>query len=230
MIPVQIEKHLLPEEIKASGIDTIAVDLLSLLQNPGLETLLAHGGLRGWLRFDGDIIAMLGTQELWQGKQVNVDQAGIVFRDQRGNRLTVTPAQWVEWQIHLGLQQVFLFSVPLDLLSRNKQKIAASQQASWLKQQQAVAGQYQLIDPNQLPLHQSVVIDSQAGTVYTEGGCYDINKAEHHDQLKPLVEGCQCVACVHYSRAYLHQMFLHHEAFGVRLLLQHNLVMIAQIG
>ena len=65
--------------------------------------------------------------------------------------------------------------------------------------------------------------------IYTADGRYNVNTARHRRSFIPLVEGCDCDTCTHYTRAYLHHLFkakemlastlatIHNERFTVRL-------------
>ena len=52
---------------------------------------------------------------------------------------------------------------------------------------------------------------------------YDVRRSSNREQDGPLVEGCPCLACARYSRAYVHYLSRAEELSGVRLLTIHNL-------
>jgi queuine tRNA-ribosyltransferase len=51
----------------------------------------------------------------------------------------------------------------------------------------------------------------------------DLIKAEHADSREPIQADCDCYACTHHTRAYLHYLARSKELTGVRLLTLHNL-------
>lgn len=61
------------------------------------------------------------------------------------------------------------------------------------------------------------------GTLLTPQGRFDIMKTENKMKFEPLMEGCVCYACVHYTKAYLHHLFKAKEILGHRLASIHNL-------
>jgi queuine tRNA-ribosyltransferase len=58
---------------------------------------------------------------------------------------------------------------------------------------------------------------------FTSHGQIKIRNAKHQDDVRPLDENCQCIACTNYSRAYLRHMFQAKEMLGPMLLSLHNL-------
>ena len=70
------------------------------------------------------------------------------------------------------------------------------------------------------------VIPTRSGRnarAYTDTGEHNIRNARFADDANPLMEGCPCPACTHYSRAYLHHLFKADEMLGPMLLTWHNL-------
>lgn len=61
------------------------------------------------------------------------------------------------------------------------------------------------------------------GAVFTSRGRLNLRNAVHARDFGPLDPACDCYACRHYSRAYLHHMFKTREILGVRLATIHNL-------
>ena len=50
----------------------------------------------------------------------------------------------------------------------------------------------------------------------------DLRNAVHKRDPAPLESGCPCYTCRHFSRAYLHHLFLAEEMLGPTLLSLHN--------
>lgn len=61
------------------------------------------------------------------------------------------------------------------------------------------------------------------GAVFTSRGRLNLRNAVHARDFGPLDPDCDCYACRHYSRAYLHHMFKTREILGLRLATTHNL-------
>ncbi len=64
------------------------------------------------------------------------------------------------------------------------------------------------------------------GTAFTPEGTLQIAKATHRLDRAPLVEGCPCLGCTQYDRAYLRHLFAADEPLGPRLLALHNLAFV----
>ena len=71
--------------------------------------------------------------------------------------------------------------------------------------------------------------NARHGLLYTWEGLVRINNAQYREDSRPLSEQCDCPACTHYSRAYLHHLFRLEEAAAWRLLSLHNLRFFAQL-
>ena len=63
----------------------------------------------------------------------------------------------------------------------------------------------------------------RTGQAFTRRGPVNIKNARHAEDQRPLDEVCQCPACAHYSRAYLHHLFKADEVLGLMLLSWHNI-------
>ena len=57
---------------------------------------------------------------------------------------------------------------------------------------------------------------------FTSTGRLNLRNAAHRTDARPLEERCGCVACRHYSRAYLRHLVQTEEILGLRLLSLHN--------
>ncbi len=63
----------------------------------------------------------------------------------------------------------------------------------------------------------------RTGQAWTPRGQVNIKNARHADDPRPLDDRCDCPACRHYSRAYLHHVFRAGEMISGMLLTWHNL-------
>jgi len=60
------------------------------------------------------------------------------------------------------------------------------------------------------------------GSAYTYGGRVTITGAKYKDDFSPVVSGCECYTCQHYTRAYLNHLFRAKESLAGTLLSIHN--------
>lgn len=60
-------------------------------------------------------------------------------------------------------------------------------------------------------------------TCFTSGGLVKLRNASHARDPRPIEEGCECLACRRFSRAYLRHLFLAKEMLGPILASMHNL-------
>ncbi|MFT6212924.1 MAG: queuine tRNA-ribosyltransferase [Alphaproteobacteria bacterium] len=61
------------------------------------------------------------------------------------------------------------------------------------------------------------------GQVFTRNGALNIKSSPNIDDPRPIEEDCECMACKHYSRAYLNHVFKANEIIAAMLLSQHNI-------
>jgi len=224
-VPYLVEQYLSTQALQSAGVNTIAINLAELLLLPGVELIIKLGGLANWLNWPGAIIPLLGRDTNFIENRIQVNQQGVLIKNAQGNAVQITPIYWVLWQHQMGLRTVTPFVLPVQQLSRNKQKMVASQQAQWQHTQDEVCKLYQLSRHNLNDFH----IDDQAVQLALQGRALvgdqilDCHAEQYYRDLTPLDPTCLCAVCQEYSKAYLHQMIKHHEAYGVRLLMMHNL-------
>jgi queuine tRNA-ribosyltransferase len=70
---------------------------------------------------------------------------------------------------------------------------------------------------------------ARMGTLYDKHGTLDITKARFEKDLKPIMKGCSCYTCQHFSRAYIHHLFHVRELLGYRLATIHNIFFIQSL-
>jgi queuine tRNA-ribosyltransferase len=61
------------------------------------------------------------------------------------------------------------------------------------------------------------------GSLYTDTGRINITNQQYKTQESPLLENCDCYACINFSAAYIHHLFKAKELLGLRLASIHNL-------
>ncbi len=60
------------------------------------------------------------------------------------------------------------------------------------------------------------------GAVFTPDGRFNIRRAAHRTDPRPIAEDCTCYTCTHHTRAYLHHLFRAKEMLGFTLATIHN--------
>ncbi|WP_337176055.1 tRNA guanosine(34) transglycosylase Tgt [Paludisphaera sp.] len=66
-------------------------------------------------------------------------------------------------------------------------------------------------------------------TCFTDAGLIKLRNAAHARDPRPLEEGCDCLACVKFSRAYLRHLFIAKEMLGPILASIHNLAYLRRL-
>ena len=69
----------------------------------------------------------------------------------------------------------------------------------------------------------------RTGTALTDDAPINLRQAQYVDDLSPIESGCPCMACRHYSRAYLRHLFKAGEMLGPRLVSLHNLAFMGRL-
>ncbi|MEO0293344.1 MAG: tRNA guanosine(34) transglycosylase Tgt [candidate division WOR-3 bacterium] len=65
--------------------------------------------------------------------------------------------------------------------------------------------------------------NARTGTVYTWEGKINLKNSLFKDDSAPISEGCKCLTCLHYSKAYLRHLFNTEELLGKYLATLHNI-------
>jgi queuine tRNA-ribosyltransferase len=60
------------------------------------------------------------------------------------------------------------------------------------------------------------------GTAFTRKGSISIKAGAYKSDFQPIEAGCDCFACLHFSRAYLRHLLNVGEILGLRMLSVHN--------
>jgi queuine tRNA-ribosyltransferase len=66
-------------------------------------------------------------------------------------------------------------------------------------------------------------------TCFTEKGYVKLRNAAHRLDPRPIEEGCECLACRRFSRAYLRHLFMAREMLGPILASIHNLAFLHRL-
>ena len=99
-------KTLLPEEVRATGAQIILANTYHLMLRPGLETLVAAGGLHRFMGWDGPILTDSGGFQIFSlAGNVRVRENGVTFRSHiDGSHRELTPESAVEHAARLGIR------------------------------------------------------------------------------------------------------------------------------
>jgi queuine tRNA-ribosyltransferase len=116
-------KTLLPQEVRATGAQIILANTYHLMLRPGLETLIAAGGLHRFMGWDGPILTDSGGFQIFSlAGNVRVREQGVTFRSHiDGSHRELTPETAVRLQLAWGSDIVMaldhLVGLPADLTS-----------------------------------------------------------------------------------------------------------------
>ena len=114
-------KTLLPQEVRATGAQIILANTYHLMLRPGLETLVAAGGLHRFMGWNGPILTDSGGFQIFSlAGNVRVRESGVTFRSHiDGSRRELTPESAVGLQLGWGSDIVMaldhLVGLPADL-------------------------------------------------------------------------------------------------------------------
>ena len=104
-------KAMTAEELVSVGSQIILGNTFHLMQRPGIEVIRAHGGLHGFMHWDGPILTDSGGFQVWslQGMR-RLTEEGAVFRSPvDGALVELTPENSVEVQHELDADIVMVF-------------------------------------------------------------------------------------------------------------------------
>lgn len=97
-------KGVTPAEVRASGAEMILANTYHLWLRPGPELIAAHGGLHGFMGWDGPILTDSGGFQVFSLESLRaIDDVGVRFRSHLdGGERLLTPEGAVEIQEMLG--------------------------------------------------------------------------------------------------------------------------------
>lgn len=103
-------KGLTPEEVRESGAEILLGNTFHLMLRPGTEIIAAHGGLHGFMHWEGPILTDSGGFQVFslaQGRRVT--EAGVTFRSPvDGSRVFLDPEGSMAVQRALGADIVMV--------------------------------------------------------------------------------------------------------------------------
>jgi len=104
-------KAMTPEELRQGGAEIILGNTFHLLLRPGSELIRAHGGLHGFMHWDGPILTDSGGFQVWSlAERRKISEVGVEFRAPTdGSKVVLSPESVMQAQGDLGsdIQMVF---------------------------------------------------------------------------------------------------------------------------
>lgn len=104
-------KTLTPAEVRESGAHILLGNTFHLWLRPGLDIIAAHGGLHGFMGWDGPILTDSGGFQVWSlGKLRKITEEGVTFRSPvNGDLCLLTPEESMRIQRVLNSDIVMVF-------------------------------------------------------------------------------------------------------------------------
>jgi len=128
-------KTLLPREVRSTGAQIILANTYHLMLRPGLETLVAAGGLQRFMGWDGPILTDSGGFQIFSlGGNTRVLESGVTFRSHiDGSKHALDPESCIRLQVTWGSDIVMaldhLVGLPAD---RETVRVATERTHRWL--------------------------------------------------------------------------------------------------
>ncbi len=104
-------KAVTPEELADNGAQIILGNTFHLMLRPGTAVVGAHGGLHGFMNWDGPILTDSGGFQVWSlAERRRVSEDGVSFRSPvDGDEVFLSPERSMEVQRKLGSDIVMIF-------------------------------------------------------------------------------------------------------------------------
>ena len=103
-------KAMTPHELREVGSQMILGNTFHLMLRPGVEVIERHGGLHGFMGWEGPLLTDSGGYQVWSLETLRVSNAGVEFRSPvDGDLVTITPEQSIEIQHRLGADVAMVF-------------------------------------------------------------------------------------------------------------------------
>ena len=104
-------KAMTPEELREVGAEIILGNTFHLLLRPGSELIREHGGLHGFMHWDGPILTDSGGFQVWSlTERRQISEQGVEFRAPTdGSKVFLSPESVMQVQSDLGsdIQMIF---------------------------------------------------------------------------------------------------------------------------
>ena len=104
-------KGMLPRDIRSIGADIILGNTFHLFLRPGTQVIEAHGGLHGFMGWDGPILTDSGGFQVFSlGDKSKITEQGVEFRSPvNGDKVFLDPERAMSIQASLGSDIVMIF-------------------------------------------------------------------------------------------------------------------------
>jgi queuine tRNA-ribosyltransferase len=104
-------KGLTPAQIEATGSQIILNNAYHLMLRPGDELVARHGGVHGFMRWNGPILTDSGGYQAFSMADINaIDEDGVTFASIiDGSKIRMTPERSIEVQNNLGADIIMAF-------------------------------------------------------------------------------------------------------------------------
>ena len=104
-------KAMTPEELRSVGSQIILGNTFHLMLRPGVEVILAHGGLHGFMHWAGPILTDSGGFQVFSLESLReISEEGVEFRSPvDGDLVRLTPERSIEVQHELDADVVMVF-------------------------------------------------------------------------------------------------------------------------
>lgn len=104
-------KAVLPEQVRALGAEIVLGNTFHLFLRPGLDVIQAHGGLHGFMRWDGPILTDSGGFQVWSlAQRRKISEEGVRFASPvDGSQVFLSPEESMRIQRVLNSDIVMIF-------------------------------------------------------------------------------------------------------------------------
>lgn len=104
-------KAMTPEELRALGAQIVLGNTFHLMLRPGVDVVRAHGGLHGFMHWDGPILTDSGGFQVWSlGQLRKINEQGVTFQSPvNGDRIFMGPEESMAVQQALGADIIMVF-------------------------------------------------------------------------------------------------------------------------
>ena len=120
-------KAMLPQSVRQTGADILLGNTYHLMLRPGTEVIAAHGGLHGFMHWDGPILTDSGGYQVMSLSELTKrDENGVEFKSHLdGSRHLMSPERSMEIQRLLGSDIVMAFDELVPTTSTPEVQAAA---------------------------------------------------------------------------------------------------------
>src|SRR5687767_10022021 len=120
-----VVKSLLPEQVKATGVQAVLANTYHLHLSPGEKTVAKLGGVHNFGKWQGPILTDSGGFQVFSlGKHTKVSEEGVHFTDPTtGDKHLITPESSMQIQIDLGSDMIVAFDHLVGLSETSEKEV-----------------------------------------------------------------------------------------------------------